>query len=54
MFGLNACHVALRVKLWAWIEEAERRYREYKEGHVEGIPAEQVFEDIRQELGWSD
>jgi len=37
----------------AWIVEAERRYREYREGRVEGIPAEQVFDDIEQELGWS-
>ena len=37
----------------AWIAEAERRYREYKEGRVEGIPGERVFEEIRQELGWS-
>lgn len=37
----------------AWIVEAERRYRDYKEGRVEGIPAEQVFDDIEQELGWS-
>ncbi len=37
----------------AWIEEAERRYREYKEGRVEGIPGERVFEEVRQELGGS-
>ncbi len=37
----------------AWIDEAERRYREYRDGYVEGIPAEQAFEEIRQELGWS-
>ncbi len=37
----------------AWIQEADRRYREYKEGRVEGIAAEQVFEDIQRELGWS-
>ncbi len=36
-----------------WIAEADRRYREYKEGRVEGIPAERVFEDVRRELGWS-
>ncbi len=37
----------------AWIAEAERRYREYKEGRVEGIPGERVFEEVRQELGGS-
>ncbi|HMF31267.1 MAG TPA: addiction module protein [Candidatus Lokiarchaeia archaeon] len=34
----------------AWIEEAERRYKAYKEGKVRGIPADQVFEDIRSEF----
>ncbi len=33
-----------------WIEEAERRYREYKEGKVEGIPAELVFKKARLKL----
>jgi len=28
-----------------WIEEAERRYREYKEGKVKGKPAELVFNE---------
>ena len=27
----------------AWIEEAERRYQEYKEGKRQGIPAGKVF-----------
>jgi len=36
----------------AWIEEIEKRYLEYKSGEVEGIPAEEVFTDIRRELGW--
>ena len=27
----------------AWLEEAERRYKEVKEGNVELIPAEEVF-----------
>jgi len=30
-----------------WIEEAERRYREYKEGKVKGKPAELVFNEAR-------
>lgn len=33
-----------------WFEEAERRYRELKEGKAEGIPAEEVFAGIRAEL----
>ncbi len=33
-----------------WIEEAERRYKEYKEGKVEGIPAEVVFKEARLKL----
>jgi putative addiction module component (TIGR02574 family) len=33
-----------------WIEEAERRYREYKEGKVKGIPAEVVFNETRSKL----
>ena len=34
----------------AWIEEAERRYQEYKNGKRKGIPAEQVFADAKQFL----
>jgi putative addiction module component (TIGR02574 family) len=26
-----------------WLEEAERRLQEYREGKVKGIPAEEVF-----------
>ncbi len=36
----------------AWIEEAERRYHEFKSGKTQGIPGEQIFTEIRQELGW--
>ncbi len=36
----------------AWVEEAERRYQEFKEGRVRGIPGDRVFSDIRRELGW--
>lgn len=36
----------------AWIEEAERRYRELAEGRVQGVPAEQVFARIRARMGW--
>ena len=28
----------------AWVEEAERRYQEYKEGRRPGIAAQKVFE----------
>ncbi|MBI4850162.1 MAG: addiction module protein [Nitrospirae bacterium] len=33
-----------------WIAEAERRYKEYKEGKVEGIQAELVFKEARLKL----
>jgi putative addiction module component (TIGR02574 family) len=36
----------------AWIEEAERRYQDFKSGKTQGVPGEQVFAQIRQELGW--
>lgn len=36
----------------AWLAEATKRYRDYKEGRVEGIPSEGFFAGIRQELGW--
>ncbi len=34
----------------AWLEEAERRYRELKEGKVEAVPAEEVFARARARL----
>jgi putative addiction module component (TIGR02574 family) len=34
----------------AWLEEAERRYKELKEGEVELIPAEEVFTRARDQL----
>jgi len=34
----------------AWIQEAERRYEELKTGKVKGIPAHEVFAEIRQEI----
>jgi len=33
-----------------WIEEAERRYREYKEGKVKGKSADLVFKEARSKL----
>ena len=35
-----------------WIQEAERRYRDYKKGITKGIPGEKIFAEIRRELGW--
>jgi putative addiction module component (TIGR02574 family) len=34
----------------AWIDEAERRYKELKEAEVEMIPAEEVFARARTQL----
>ncbi len=36
----------------AWLEEAEKRYQDYRKGKSKGIPAEQLFAEIRRELGW--
>lgn len=33
-----------------WIEEAERRYREYKQGKVKAKPADVVFKEARSRL----
>jgi len=35
----------------AWLEVAEQRYRAYLDGKEKGIPAEQVFAELRKELG---
>lgn len=34
----------------AWLEAAQRRYRELVEGKVKGIPGPQVFERLRSRL----
>ena len=34
----------------AWIDEAEKRYREYKEGKVKAIPGDEVFRKIQHRL----
>lgn len=34
----------------AWLEEAESRYKEIKDGIVEPIPAEEVFAQARAKL----
>jgi putative addiction module component (TIGR02574 family) len=36
----------------AWVQEAERRYQEFKNGKTKGVLGDQVFVDIRRELGW--
>ena len=33
-----------------WIEEAERRYQEYKQGKVKAKPSEMVFKEARLKL----
>jgi putative addiction module component (TIGR02574 family) len=35
----------------AWLEEAQRRYRELAEGKVKGIPGPEVFKRLRSRLG---
>jgi hypothetical protein len=35
----------------AWLETAQRRYRELVEGKVEGVPGPLVFERLRARLG---
>jgi putative addiction module component (TIGR02574 family) len=34
----------------AWLEEAQRRYREVVEGKVQPVPGERVFENLRARL----
>lgn len=36
----------------AWIDEAERRFDDLMAGRATGIPASDVFNGIRRELGW--
>jgi putative addiction module component (TIGR02574 family) len=33
-----------------WLQEAERRYQEYRAGHIVSKPVEQVFEDAKKRL----
>jgi len=33
-----------------WLQEAERRYQEYRAGRLASKPAEQVFEDAKKRL----
>lgn len=34
----------------AWLQEAQRRYREVVEGKVQPVPGERVFENLRARL----
>ena len=34
----------------AWLQEAQRRYREVVEGKVQPVPGERVFENLRAHL----
>ena len=36
----------------AWIEEAERRYQDWRSDRVQGIAEHGFFDGVRQELGW--
>jgi putative addiction module component (TIGR02574 family) len=38
----------------AWIDEAERRYEQFKSGQVQGVPADEVTDRVRRELGWNE
>ena len=33
-----------------WLEEAERRYKEYRAGSIASKPAERAFEDAKERL----
>ena len=33
-----------------WLEEAKRRYKEYKAGNIKGLPAKDVFRDAHARL----
>ena len=33
-----------------WLEEAEKRYQEYKKGNIDSRPAEKVLSDARSEI----
>jgi len=33
-----------------WLEEAERRLREFREGKVSGVPAEEVFRNAMDDI----
>jgi putative addiction module component (TIGR02574 family) len=35
----------------AWLQESERRLKEYRDGKVEAIPGDQVFKNIYKRFG---
>jgi putative addiction module component (TIGR02574 family) len=36
----------------SWLKEVEKRYNGYSEEKTEGVPVENIFTEIRKELGW--
>ena len=36
----------------SWLKEVEKRYNGYSDGKSEGIQVENIFTEIRKELGW--
>ncbi len=34
-----------------WLQESERRLKEYRDGKVEAVPGEQVFRNIHKRFG---
>jgi len=36
----------------SWLKEVEKRYNGYSEDKSEGIQVENIFTEIRKELGW--
>ncbi len=36
----------------SWLKEVEKRYNSYSEEKSEGIHVENIFTEIRKELGW--
>ena len=35
----------------AWLSESEKRLKEYREGKIDAIPGNQVFENIHKQFG---
>ncbi|MDM8556441.1 addiction module protein [Desulfococcaceae bacterium HSG7] len=38
----------------SWLKEVEKRYNGYSEEKAEGIQVENIFSEIRKELGWEE
>ena len=38
----------------AWIDEAERRYQDWRSDRNQGLTGQGFFKGIRQELGWHE